>query len=92
MVRPGVDTERKPAKSFIVLLHAQFPEENTACHSGPLRARTWIHHMAEGRKCKSRARRLFLGLGNLSNSRGLLESGAVLGCLTLGLRAIMVCA
>lgn len=38
MVRLGADTERKPAKSFIVLLYAQFPGENTACHSGPLRA------------------------------------------------------
>ena len=40
---------------------------------------------------KSRARQLNLGLGNLNNSRELLEIGVVLGCLILGLRAMMLC-
>ena len=69
-----------------------FPRDrDTACHSGPLRERTWIRHMAGGRKGKSRARQLYLGLGNLNNSRELLEIGVVLGCLIVGLRAITVC-
>ena len=51
----------------------------------------FVHHMAGGRKGKSRARQLNLGLGNLHNSRELLEIGVVLGCLILGLRAMMLC-